>query len=93
MAVYLTGRRLLPQILAVELTNICQFPYPSRACLGNPNFGNQVGNQELAVFLTGSRCGVGFGMVRFGSMVYAYLGNEENLELNFQVFHSSNLLC
>jgi hypothetical protein len=26
MAVYLTGHRLLPQILAFELTNLCQFP-------------------------------------------------------------------
>jgi hypothetical protein len=40
------------------------------------------------VFLAGSSCGVGFGMVRFNGLC---LGNEENLELNFQVFHSSNL--
>lgn len=61
MAIYLTGRRPLPLILAVE---IGEFPYPHSSCLGNPNLVCELARSRW-------RVGFGFGMVRFGSTVYA----------------------
>lgn len=69
MAVYLTGCCLRPQILAVEFGSL------NFLVLIAPALETLIWyvNCELAVFLGGSRWGVefGFGIVRFGSMVYA----------------------
>lgn len=69
MAVYLTGRRLLPLILAVEFGSL---NFLILIALALETLIWYV-NCELAVFLGGSRWGVefGIGMIRFGSMVYA----------------------